>query len=334
MPTSIETTAEIIRFPAVLKATEEAIKTPQNTIHPVIRSEIDHNSGVDGQDSAYSTGDSPADSNAAKLQRAIRAAELRVTQFAARAEQQDGKMVDAGESLQTLAGAILLIQHLAPGEPIKVWELIKKCKNNKVSQNTLYYKSKLLLENAGIWKKIGSKEYRWVDWKPTKNAETHSQFAEKTANDLQIAANGLQIDCESTANRLQMWLDNWRLKRAARDPYCTVTKDENGKPVIKKMRKPFTGELTETEKKAIRDRDEQAKYAKLLVGKAVVSPEAVELAKRLQAEAMQRKADQAAQLDTIILWVKIIALIGGLVFLASTVGTGSPANELPQGIMQ
>lgn len=227
------------------------------------------------------------------------------------------------EAAKILTGAMQLSTHINPGEPVKVWAVIKACETGELTKRLLYHKSKPLLEEAGIWIKKPPRDYVWVNWKTSPQRRNAVGMSESNVGIAPQQRRNVGI------------IDRLTLLRASRDPYCSIEVDLEGNPQITRHRKPFSGELTEKEKAALREAAEQAAYAKLLGNKGTISQRSAALIEQKQLEAIERKAALDAQIDTLKMWGKVAAVVGLAAFVISTVGTGTTTqqqNELPQGI--
>lgn len=235
------------------------------------------------------------------------------------------------EAAAVMTGALLLARDIKPGEECNATEMIKAAVTEEFSYRMLTDKCKPMLVHAGIWRKNNANKFQWVNWKkPPERANA----ANESANVLQMEQGQRANATPRMAITPQRIIDKLTIARASRDPYSHIEYGLNGNPIITRHRRPFSGELTEPEKAAIRTAQEQAAYAKLLGTSGQASPKAVELAEQLQLQRLRRKHEQEAQWDTLKLWGKVLAAIGAAAFIATTIGTGAqPAdNQLPQGI--
>lgn len=239
---------------------------------------------------------------------------------------------DDDQAIQS--GVLRLIDHLQPGQEVSTTSLIKQIADEEshISLRMLNDKCKPLLFERGIFQKIPGNKTRWIN-----SAELES---------LTATCNGAVTECLAPATDVQgsqkvlqriastlhpqKALNAWTLYRAKHSVWMEVNPDGS----IQKHRKPFSGELTPAEKKAKREQAERAAYAKLLGSNQPVSKAAAELAEQKQLEAIARKAEQQAQMDTFWMWVKIIGFIALVWFAVSSMGTGTATNDqiLPEGI--
>ena len=316
------TTATIVNLAAVRcaagKSTTAPENLPENTIQSPIQPEY-------SQDTACEVISIQPDTSTLQPSPSLDAAFKTINQrlYAASERMGNTSKFGAEEAAKILAGAMKLSSHINPGETVKVWAVIKGCETPELTNRFLYHKSKPLLEEAGIWIKKHPRGFEWVNWKKH----------EKCRNDVGMSECNVGIAPQQRRN--VGIIDRVTLYRASRDPYSTIVTDLDGNPVIQRHRKPFTGELTEAEKAALRESAEQAAFAKLIGTKGKVSTRAAALFEQKQLEAIERKAAMDAQMDTLFLWSKVAALLGIAAFVISTIGTGATTNqqtELPQGI--
>lgn len=240
------------------------------------------------------------------------------------------------ETQLILNGAAELAQHIEYSKEVSVTTLINEvAKNNEqYSYRLLMDKCKPLLFEAGILIKLNAKKCAWVNLETAQNivktCNRPAIAAKAPANEKQKPAIAAKESVIAT-QYLQKLLDTWVIYRAKRNPYAQVQADGS----IKKVRKCFTGELTEDEKKAIREAKERQAFEKLLGKGALLSEEAKTLAQQKQLEAIERKAAQQAMMDSFWIWAKILGFVALVIFAINSTGTGTPIDTgLPQGIQQ
>ncbi len=240
------------------------------------------------------------------------------------AEQAGSLADDAGS---THSGVLRLIAHMEPGQEVTTTTLIKQIADTEshISLRMLNDKCKPLLFEHGIFQKIPGNKTRWANL--------------KELDSVTATCNGAVTDTQTPVTELQRILSRlhpqnalnaWTMYRVKHSVWMDVNPDGS----IQKHRKPFSGELTPAEKKAKREAEERAAYAKLLSNNQPVSKAAAELAEQKQLEAIERRAQQQAQWDTFLLWVKIVGFIALVWFAIFSMGKGTDANDqhLPQGI--
>jgi len=250
------------------------------------------------------------------------------------------------EGITILTGALHIARYIVPGETASVTALINHTteKYPQFSYRLLTDKCKPALIHYGVLLKIHSKKYRWATMDELqlqlKEPAADSNTPKTTPPLEQLAA--LHHALKSKGQVFyqhchpQKLIDAHQRRKAARDIWRDVLPDGS----IQKHRKPFTGEYTAEEKKASRDAYKRAAYGKLVSQHQALTPAAKELAEQKQLEAIERQATQAAQMDTLKMWGKVIAVIGAVLFIISTLGNKpqpiTPINPemafMPSGI--
>lgn len=224
-----------------------------------------------------------------------------------------------------LEGAQALAQYCDFGTDCPITSLVQKVArtNDKFSVRLLNDKSKPLLIESGLLIKVNGNKHQWLtEPKPEKPAPIETKEEPPKPK---------KTSTKKITAHLQKALDTAILWKAKRDPYAEIMPDGS----VKKIRKPFSGELTTAEKKAKREAAEKAAFQKIMGQGIALSDEAIELAKQKQIEMIERKAAQQAAMDTLWMWAKVLGFIALVVFAISSTGTGTPVDTyLPQGIHQ
>ena len=256
------------------------------------------------------------------------------------------------DARDVLVGALCLAKSMFPGQPARLTYIVNDTANQypQFSYRMLMDKCKPLLVELGILIKINATKYRWAAVDELNNllnpvavgAENLQQACNRPATPCNGTATGLQQPAKVLRNRLQRaingcnlqkWVDAHQQRKALRDPWTDVLPDGS----IQKHRKAFSGELSAAEKKAIRDAYERNSYSKLLSKNPELTPEAQQLAQQKQLEMIERKAAQAAQMDTLKMWAKIISFVLAVYWVIGTLGSDPEPLQtedefLPSGI--
>lgn len=232
------------------------------------------------------------------------------------------------------SGVLRLIDHLQSGQEISTTSLIKQIADEEshISLRMLNDKCKPLLFGVGIFQKIPGNKTRWINSEELKSltATCNGAVTESLTPATELQRTPKHLQRIASALHPQKALNAWTLYRARHSAWMEVNPDGS----IQKHRKPFSGELTPAEKKAKREQAERTAYAKLLGSNQPVSKAAAELAERKQLEAIARKAEQQAQMDTFWMWAKILGVAALVWFAISSMGTGTATNDqiLPSGV--
>ncbi len=234
----------------------------------------------------------------------------------------------------SIQGAKLIAAHIEPGQEVGITDTLNQIAHisGGHSYRQLTDKCKPLLIDAGILVKINATKMRWANLKEL-------QAIVDTCNEPALEPQQPALELQRTPGHLQRILSRlhpqnalnaWTMYRAKHSAWMDVNPDGS----IQKHRKPFSGELTPAEKKAKREQAERAAYAKLLVSNQPVSKAAAELAEQKQLEAIERRAQQQAQMDTFWMWVKILGFAALVWFAIFSMGKGTVTSDqyLPQGI--
>jgi len=253
------------------------------------------------------------------------------------------KVMDAAEErhqteyADILIGALSIAKHIVPAQPVSAAQVIKAVANEypQYSIRMLTDKCKPELIEAGVLIKVNSVKYRWADLD-----ELQQQLGIKTApqsKETPKAARTIAETIKAYYHTLQQLIDSYHRFRAKRNPWVELLPDGT----IQKYRKTFANDgYTAEEKKAIREAYKRNSYAKLFNKHPALTPEAKQLAEQKQLEMIERKATQAAQMETLKMWAKIVCFLFAAWFVINTFGNSGQAiqpispmtMDLPSGI--
>lgn len=213
-------------------------------------------------------------------------------------------------------GMIIALEHFKTGEQADLSQLYAI--ESKLPSSFIRQKIKPILEKTGFLVKINEKSYRWANKQELlklikiSNKPETSRF-QKT---LLVTSNGI--------NGLVTALEKRRL---ARNPYIKLNEDGTAT----RLRKPFTGALTESEKAAIREADERKAFEKCIGRQSGISQEAAREIQQLKDQAAIEQARKQAEWVNSLQILKYAGLVVGAIGLAAFILTNMHnAPELPE----
>lgn len=151
-----------------------------------------------------------------------------------------------------------MLEFFDAGATIKTGELIEEVtrKHSDLNKTFLKEKAKPMLEKLGILVKREDNNFRWAD---KNDLHLHLKMCRWGAGETQKGAGRVISMCKSIAPWVQVKANDMQVKKALNDPYCKVHADGT----IEQFNKPYKGELTDRDKKLIRERDKAKAEAKL-----------------------------------------------------------------------
>lgn len=246
----------------------------------------------------------------------------------------------ASEATDVLTGALCLCRSIHPDNNASLTSLVTDTAKQypQFTYRMLMDKSKALLISLGILVKVNNVKYRWANIDELSallkggESESNDEGAVVISPVVRVMTKAKQF---AVNHKPQQIIDGFHRYQAKRNPWVEVLSDGS----IQKHRKAFTGEYTADEKKAIREAHERQQYTNLLSKSAALTPDAQALAEKKQLEMIERKATMAAQMDTLAMWAKILAVLAIAAFVLNTLSNdGHPIAQsqdddfLPSGI--
>lgn len=157
----------------------------------------------------------------------------------------------ANPAAKYAVGIQSLLSEFDAGE---LYQIGKRCEaiaktNDHLGRQFLSEKVKPLICSMNVLIDLENKTYRWATYEELKAQLPAQAPTESTNTFLKLVP----------LNTLRTMQQQRRINKARKDPYCSVTKDG----VIKYHAKPFTGSMSEADKKLLRDKEHAEAEAKI-----------------------------------------------------------------------
>jgi len=215
---------------------------------------------------------------------------------------------DMGVDKETFT--VLLLDSIAlyqPSETVKVSDFYHITSRRKVTMLMAFLTMLgLLLNDAG-------NNYHWASTKQLK----------KLTNPTAQLCN--KLFGNNVVDLLNKQLNQARLNRAKRDPYTKINGNE-----ITPIRKEFTGPLTDAEKAAIRQHNEEQAFDKL-ASESGISLEAKQAITAIKDKALVEQANREAQWtetsDKLIQYTKVLVILGLVIFVITILNKGTSSHS-------